>query len=277
MSAVVAGRLLEVGVAVSDLSAASEHFTHLLRAPISEPIEERDAFGLRFTMCRVARADFEIMQSIDTEGLVARFVARQGEGLHHIAFEIEDAQSAMQVLRQRGVPVLGGEKPVELANLKAFFIHPSCFGGMLIEFVQNLHPWLDGVAYRPRPDADGIDARRIVGLTAAVDNVDRVLLALSELLGATPSANPEARVGESGSRSCQIGDIALTLWPESASRRKGFQSVSIEVNDLDESVSRLRSLGADIRYDAGHQTVSRSMVVSLAGFHGVSVELVSDR
>ncbi len=81
-----AGRLLEVAVAVGDLDAASGDFTHLLRAPVSAPVEGPEAFALRFTMCRVGRADFEIMESTRPDGLVARFIARMGDGRHHFAF-----------------------------------------------------------------------------------------------------------------------------------------------------------------------------------------------
>jgi len=236
----------------------------LLRAPISVPIEEREAFGLRFAMCRVGRADFEIMESIEPTGLVARFVDQRGEGLHHIAFEIDDAERAMRLLRQSGVPVLGGEKPVELANLKAFFIHPSCFGGILIEFVENLHPWLAGVRYLPRAGAQGIDVERIVGLTATVDDVDSACGALSSLLGAVVEGGDSRQADALTERVCRIGDIHLALQTARSESRKGFQSVCLEVVNFHESVARLRALGAEV-----HETL-----VHHPEFHGVPIQLV---
>lgn len=274
VSAVIAGRLLEVGVAVSDLQSASGHFSHWLRAPMSAPVEERDAFGLRFTMCRVARADFEIMESLDSSGLVARFVARNGEGLHHIAFEIEDAEAAMRALRNAGVPVLGGPEPVRLANLKAFFIHPACFGGILVEFVQNLHPWLDGVAYQRDGHPPGVDARRIAGVTAVVSDVNAAIRAFCDLLGAQFLGPTVCRWIEGETRVCSVGDIELTLVQASGANKTGLRFVTVEVDDLAASSSRLLARNARLRRaDSAGGTVT-TVLVEHPDLHGVPIELI---
>lgn len=101
-------------------------------------------------MCRIGCADFELMQSENSDGLIERFISRKGEGLHHIAFEVSDARATMAHFQERGIPPLSGE-PVLLENLKAFFLPPRCLNGVLVEFVENLHTWIDGMPL-PTPD-----------------------------------------------------------------------------------------------------------------------------
>jgi len=274
MSGIVAGRLLEVGVAVDRLDTASGHFSHWLHAPVSAPVEERESFGLRFTMCRVGRADFEIMESIDPTGLIARFVARNGEGLHHIAFEVDDAESAMRTLRQAGVPVLGGPEPVRLANLKAFFIHPSCFGGVLVEFVQNLHPWLDGVTYQAIDRPPGIDARRIAGLTAVVSDVDAAGDAFSAFLGAKGLGAATSPWIAGKALRCSIGDIDLTLIQAGEAGKPGLRYVTIEVDDLAGSASGLLSRNARVRHTNAQDELP-AVWVEHPDLHGTPVELIA--
>ncbi len=179
----------------------------------------------------------------------------------------------MAELTRLGAPVLG-DAPVLTANLKAFFLHPSCFGGILVEFVENLHPWLDGVRYRPTEGAVGIDARRIAGITATVANVDAVAGEFARTIGAgAPHDVPCAWV-DGAARTFPIGDIDITLVEAGAGARTGLRYVSVEVDDVEGAASTLETLGADVRRRAADDTSARTALVSWRGLHGVPMALV---
>ena len=184
------GRLLEVGVAVSDLGAASARLGHIIGARASKVIVDR-TFAMRFQMCRVGCADFELMQPDGSGTLIARFISRRGEGLHHIAFEVSDAVAAMAHFRERGIPPLSAE-PVLLENLKAFFLPPRCLSGVLVEFIENLHTWVDGVPL-PAPDSNptakaGLLAQtEVAGFGVLVQDLGAAAASFAAILGATNS------------------------------------------------------------------------------------------
>jgi len=244
-------RLLEIGIAVKNAHSAAGHFSQLFRAPVSDLITENENFAIRFTMCRVGDVDFEIMETAGADGLIQRFLNQRGEGPHHIAFLVEDADALLQELKRRGLPVLS-DKPVRMANLKAFFIHPAYFGGILFEFVENLHPWLEGKAYRPDPASplgEGLlGGSTIRGLVAKVNGLDKTAEAL-KLLG---SSDFEPLSGaDAGQLRCRLANIELTLvdqeheWPEGhwLQGRGGIRRVDVELDDPERCAAQARSSG----------------------------------
>lgn len=232
-------RLLEIGIAVKNARSATGHFSQLFRAPTSDLITENENFAIRFTMCRVGDVDFEIMETSGADGLIQRFIEQRGEGPHHIAFLVEDADALLEELKRRGVPVLS-DRPVRLANLKAFFVHPAYFGGILFEFVENLHPWLEGKAYQPDPAsplADGLlDGSTIRGLVAKVSGLEKTAAAL-KLLGASDFERLGGK--DAGQLCCRLGNVAFTLidqdreFPEGhwLSGRGGIRRIDLEVDN----------------------------------------------
>lgn len=79
----------------------------------------------------------ELLESTDPEGVIARFIARKGEGLHHIAFEVEDIYAEMERLRREGF-ILLNEQPKEGADNKLIcFVHPKQTNGVLIELCMD--------------------------------------------------------------------------------------------------------------------------------------------
>ena len=247
------GRLLEVGVAVDDVDAATTHFARALHAPVTEAMVEDAYFAMRFSMCRVGDVDFELMQSAGPDDLIGRFLARRGEGLHHICFLTDDADALFDDMRGRGLPVLS-ERPLPIDNLKAFFLHPRCLAGVLVEFVEGLHPWpqdstpVAGAA----TDTDGVLAGgTIVGIGARVADLQAAGRAFADVLGADCAAPRPAACFGARTMLCRVGDFEATLI-EDAAGRPGLDHVCLAVPDLDASLDRLRREGRSriATYDA---------------------------
>lgn len=280
------GRLLEVALGVGDLAGAGRQFSRVLHAPISAPIDERENFSMRFQMCRLGDVDFEIMQSSTPDGLIQRFVERRGEGLHHVAFQVDDAAAALAHFKAKGVPVLS-EAPLAIANLKVFFLAPTCLGGVLVEFIENLHPWLDGV--RPPANdaalgpAEVMATARIEAVGVRVADLGAGVAAFENVLGAQSSA-PQTlpSLGVNACR-CRVANIEFTLMqalagsppsPALPAARPGLQHVSLRVADLDSAAARLQAAGiAPIRTCAANARGLRSMFMDHRGFNGVALEL----
>ena len=125
-----------IGIAVKDLKASISLYEQLLGSPCykteSVPSEQVDtAFFLQ------DHTKIELVASTDPEGVIAKFIEKKGEGLHHIAFEVPDIIGEMSRLKNAGFTLLN-EQPKKGADHKLVcFIHPKNCNGVLIELCQS--------------------------------------------------------------------------------------------------------------------------------------------
>jgi methylmalonyl-CoA/ethylmalonyl-CoA epimerase len=83
-------------------------------------------------------AKIELLESSDPDGVIAKFIAKKGEGMHHIAFEVPDIHAEMDRLKKEGFTLLN-EKPKKGADNKLVcFVHPKDSNGVLIELCQSI-------------------------------------------------------------------------------------------------------------------------------------------
>jgi methylmalonyl-CoA/ethylmalonyl-CoA epimerase len=266
-----AGRLLEVGIAVDKLDEASKDISYLLNTPLSPPIVEDENFSIRFRMARIDRADLEIMESTHPDGLIRRFIDRRGEGLHHICFEVADAEAALNELKERGVPVLS-DKVILTANLKAFFLHPACLGGILVEFVEGIHPWLEGVTHQIDPLRHGIAVHRITAIGLRVKSLAVTSTEFMNIMGTDLTTTRIASHLGQPANVLRVGDIDLVLIESSNS---GIDHVRLEVPDLEDSISTLIDRGAKITERCLFNIDGKkSAFVEIQTLHGMRIELV---
>ncbi|MCH9673640.1 MAG: VOC family protein [Gammaproteobacteria bacterium] len=140
-------RITEIGVAVHDLEQATTLLVELFNATAGE-VMTVEMYQMRFRMCRVGKVDFELMEPLGDSGVIADFLRKRGEGLHHIAFAVDDIETAMGELQGKGVTFVD-DKPLvnELAvvdyagrafrdDLKFAFSQPRSILGILFEFIQ---------------------------------------------------------------------------------------------------------------------------------------------
>jgi len=140
-------RITEVGVAVRSLDAATELFEQLFDAEIGE-VNEIEQYAMRFRMCRVGKVDFELMEPTGEDGVIADFIDKRGEGLHHVAFAVDDINDTMTTLGKKNVqfvadaPMRESIDVVDYAgrefseDIQFTFSHPASILGILFEFIQ---------------------------------------------------------------------------------------------------------------------------------------------
>ncbi|MFN6945864.1 MAG: methylmalonyl-CoA epimerase [Cytophagaceae bacterium] len=125
-----------IGIAVRDLQAASEVYTKLLNIKPykSEEVESERVATLFF---KTGSTKIELLQGLDETSAISKFIIKKGEGIHHIAFEVEDIGKEMARLKSEGFQLLN-EEPKEGADNKLIcFVHPKDAGGVLIELCQE--------------------------------------------------------------------------------------------------------------------------------------------
>jgi methylmalonyl-CoA epimerase len=128
-------RIAHVSVAVHRLDDVLPFYCEVLGLPLRErrALPER---GLNVAFVGVGESQIELLEPIDPEGTVARFLARRGAGLHHLCFEVDDLDAAIAALAERGIELID-RQPQPGAQGRVAFLHPRAGHGVLIELQET--------------------------------------------------------------------------------------------------------------------------------------------
>jgi methylmalonyl-CoA/ethylmalonyl-CoA epimerase len=129
-------KLEHIGIAVADLDKANEVFSLLLGTkPYKSESVESEKVTTSFFKC--GNSKIELLASSADNGPIARFIEKKGEGIHHLAFGVDNIYREIERLKALGFRMLN-EEPKEGADNKLIaFIHPSSCGGVLVELCQE--------------------------------------------------------------------------------------------------------------------------------------------
>ena len=130
-------RLNHVAIAVPDLKVASTLYRDTFGAIVSEVVE-LPAHGVSVVFVELNNSKLELLHPLGTTSPISKFLQANPEGgIHHICYEVEDIVLTRNILREKGMRVLGDGKPKEGAHGKpVVFLHPKDFCGTLIELEQ---------------------------------------------------------------------------------------------------------------------------------------------
>jgi len=129
-------KIEHIGIAVKSLSEAIPLYEKLLNSPCYKT-ESVASEHVNTAFFRKGETKIELLESSDPEGVIARFIDKKGEGLHHLAFDVTDIHAEMERLRGEGF-VLLNESPKEGADNKLVcFLHPKGTMGVLVELCQE--------------------------------------------------------------------------------------------------------------------------------------------
>lgn len=121
-----------IGIAVKDLGISIPLFEQLLNTPCYKT-EQVNSEQVNTAFFQKGETKIELLQGLTTDSMITRYVDKKGEGMHHIAFDVEDIHAEMQRLTAAGFTLLN-ETPKEGADNKLVcFLHPKGTGGVLIE------------------------------------------------------------------------------------------------------------------------------------------------
>jgi methylmalonyl-CoA/ethylmalonyl-CoA epimerase len=131
----VFGSIDHIGVAVEDLDAAVALYEQSLGMPVQhrETVEEQ---GVEAVLLGVGASHVELIRPLSSESGVARFLERNGPGLHHVAYGTDDIEAALESLREAGMRLIDEQPRTGIRNSRVAFVHPKSTGGVLTELVQ---------------------------------------------------------------------------------------------------------------------------------------------
>lgn len=128
-------RIYHLGYAVEDLEAASRFYSDNFGVEPGEP-EVVDEQGIVATMFRVGESMVELVQPTRPDSPVGKFLGKRGEGFHHVAFEVENLESALAELKENGVELIDEEPRIGAGGTRMAFVHPKSAFGVLTELVE---------------------------------------------------------------------------------------------------------------------------------------------
>lgn len=128
--------LYHVGIAVKGLSDALPFWRDVLGLPFRSEEDLPDR-GLKAAMLDASGCEVELLASTREDSVIAKYVAKRGPGVHHLAFEVADIDAALAELKKRGVKLVDEVARPGATHTRVAFLHPSACGGVLVELVER--------------------------------------------------------------------------------------------------------------------------------------------
>ena len=130
-------KIEHIGIAVKNLDEANKIYEQLLGTPPYK-METVDSEGVNTSFFKTGESKVELLQATKDESAIAKFIAKKGEGIHHIAFAVKDIHKEIKRLKEDGYTIIN-ESPKKGADNKLIcFVHPKNTKGVLIELCQEI-------------------------------------------------------------------------------------------------------------------------------------------
>jgi len=124
-----------LGIAVKSLAAAKAIYEKLgLSVSPEETVEHEQ---VRLVMVPVGQSRLELLEATSPDSTIAKFIAKRGEGLHHVCLRVPDLSSAVARLKKDGVRLVSEDIKVGAGGHKYVFVHPASAGGVLLELAEG--------------------------------------------------------------------------------------------------------------------------------------------
>ncbi|MCX6135434.1 MAG: methylmalonyl-CoA epimerase [Ignavibacteriales bacterium] len=130
-------KISHIGIAVRDIEASTALFQKIFgKGP--DHAEDLDGHKLRIAMFTVGTSAIELTQALDPESPVAMFIAKRGEGVHHVSFAVDDIEAELARLKAAGFQLIDEQSRPGADGYQVAFLHPKSTNGVLIEISQKL-------------------------------------------------------------------------------------------------------------------------------------------
>jgi len=131
-------KIEHLGIAVKDIDKANALYEQLLGvAPYKQ--EEVESEAVITSFFKVGESKIELLASTDEEGPIGKFITKKGEGIHHIAFDVDDIEKELDRLEKEGFQIINKVPKRGADNKLVAFLHPKSTNGVLIELCQDIN------------------------------------------------------------------------------------------------------------------------------------------
>lgn len=132
------GRIDHVGIVVEDLNAGIALYRDQLE--MSEQHRETvEAFGVKAVLLEIGDGHVELLEPLEPDSAVGRFLAEHGPGMHHVAYQTDDIDSALEAAQSAGLRAIDEQPRTGIRGSRVAFLHPKSTGGVLTELVEPAH------------------------------------------------------------------------------------------------------------------------------------------
>ncbi|EAQ42983.1 methylmalonyl-CoA epimerase [Polaribacter sp. MED152] len=131
-------KIEHIGIAVKDLEKSNKVFASLFGEEHYK-IEEVLSEGVKTSFFKTGPNKIELLEATNEESPIAKFIAKKGEGIHHIAFAVDDILSEIKRLKEEGFVVLNETPKKGADNKLVAFVHPKSTNGVLVELCQEIN------------------------------------------------------------------------------------------------------------------------------------------
>ena len=243
------GNCHRIALAVDDFAGAMDQWRRVFGAGVMIDATHDDLDGSDMGIVWMGNQPFLALAASDPEGLVGRWIAKHGPGVHSLAWEVPDMWASQNYLQQAGIGITG----VHIEG-RHFFMHPRATFGLMLELTDDRLPGDRRNGLSPTGGADGlVQVFGVAHVTAIVGDLEPVAALLGTVFGTEP--RQVANDGPETIADFDIGDLTLRLvaphddssdWYEAvASGRGTLHSVALAVN-LDTAPAGLKAAGIGI-------------------------------
>lgn len=134
-------KIAHIGIAVKSLEQAIPFYTEHLGLSLVGT-EEVESEQVKVAFLAIGESRIELLEPLSDQSPIAKFIEKRGEGIHHIALDVDDVGERLAHLKQQGVPLIHEQPKVGAHNAQIGFLHPKAAGGVLYELCQ--YPQEDG-------------------------------------------------------------------------------------------------------------------------------------
>jgi methylmalonyl-CoA epimerase len=231
-------KIHHIGIAVQSLSRSYAFYRDALGLPLVREAEVKEQ-GVRAALLGAGESEIELLEPLSAEAGVARFLARRGEGLHHLCLEAEDVGKALEGLSGRGVSLIDRSPRPGLAGMVAF-LRPKACAGVLVELATPTEP-------HSEPASPARLKRLVIGARDP-SGAARTFSELFDLTEEMPNEGPRAML--------RVGSASLLMVPaEEVGGSEGLVALSLLAGDFPALVERLEGARISMLRGAGEVTV----------------------
>ncbi len=129
-------KIEHIGIAVKNIETSNELFEKLFGEPHYKT-ESVESEGVKTSFFKVGENKIELLEATNEDSPIAKFIEKKGEGIHHIAFDVDDIEKEIKRLKEEGFTILNNKPKKGADNKLVAFLHPKSTNGVLIELCQE--------------------------------------------------------------------------------------------------------------------------------------------